>query len=131
MLEQTEHHAASFQAPHAGRAHEQRRIVAGVGVRERAVPTENPVEGRQKPGFDGAAKEPVVEPRDERCGARLVCRFRAEHAENGSREQGRRRSLTGDVSDDEPELARRQIDVIEKIPAHRAARDRRGGGKCG
>ena len=46
----------------------------------------------------------------------------AEHAEHGRRQQRGRRSLAGHVADDEPELAVRQIDVVEEVAADGAAR---------
>src|SRR5256885_3418008 len=49
LLEQAEDHAAFFQAADARRAHQKRRVVAGVAVGERSVRSEHAVEGGEKP----------------------------------------------------------------------------------
>ena len=76
-----------------------------------------------------AAEHAVVQARDQRRRARLVGRLGAEHPEHGRREQRGGRSLTRDVADDEAELARRKIDVVEEIASDRAAGHRCGRGR--
>mgnify|MGYP003693623329 CR=1 FL=1 len=108
---------------------QQRRVVAGVAVGQRAVRRQHPVEAREKPRFDRAAEQPAVQPRHQRRGARLIGRLGAEHAEHRRRQQRRRRSLARHVADDEAELVGRQIDVVVEVAADGAAGDRRGRGR--
>ena len=64
LLEEAEHHAAGFETAHAGSRDEHGRVVAAVGVNQRAVAAEHAVERRQKPVFDRPAEKAVIDPAD-------------------------------------------------------------------
>ena len=108
VLEQPEHDAAGLEAPDARRRDQQRRVVAGVAVGQRAVRAEHAVEAGQEPRLDRAPEQPVVQPRHQRRRAGLIRGLGAEHAQHRRGQQRRRRSLARHVADDEAEAAGRR-----------------------
>ena len=100
--------------------------MAGIAVRKRPIGAQNSVERRQETRLDAAAKEAMIEPRDDRCRSRLIRRLDAEHPEHRRREQRRGRPFACHIPQNEPERAGGQIDVIVEVAADRAAWDRGG-----